>query len=56
MGLAEAQPSTVPYCRSCGEDMEITDRLYHRREIGGKVENEILFMFDCAHCNKRLAF
>ena len=54
--LAEATPSTIPYCRSCGEDMTITDRLYHHRENGGKGKNEILFMFDCTHCSKRLAF
>jgi hypothetical protein len=56
--LAEARPSTIPYCRSCGEDMHITDRLYHRRRAsrGKKDEDAIMFMFDCPQCKKRLAF
>jgi len=56
--LAEAKPSTIPYCRSCGEDMQITDRLYHSRRDGrGKKDKDaIMFMFDCPQCEKRLAF
>ncbi len=56
--LAAAKSSTTPYCRSCGEDMEITSRLYHPRKEGRgtKAEDAILFMFDCKQCKKRLAF
>jgi hypothetical protein len=54
--LANATPATVPYCRSCGEDMQITHRSYLHRERGKKADEEdILFMFDCKSCNKRMA-
>jgi predicted RNA-binding Zn-ribbon protein involved in translation (DUF1610 family) len=54
--LANATPATVPYCRSCGEDMQITHKSYLHRERGKKADEEdILFMFDCTACNKRVA-
>jgi hypothetical protein len=55
--LENAKPVVLPYCRSCGEDMQITHTSYLRRE-GGKTkagEEDILFMFDCKSCNKRMA-
>ncbi len=55
--FADATPAAIPYCRSCGEDMQITHMSYLHRERGGtKVgEEDILFMFDCNSCNKRMA-
>ena len=54
--LAGATPAVTPYCRSCGEDMQITLRSYlHRDRPGAKAEDDILFMFDCKPCHKRLA-
>jgi hypothetical protein len=55
--LAAAQPATIPYCRSCGENMEIHLKTYqHREGKGTKDEEGILFMFDCKPCHTRLAF
>jgi hypothetical protein len=54
--LADAQPAAIPYCRSCGEDMQISLRSYlHRDRSGGKTDDDILFMFDCKPCHKRVA-
>lgn len=53
--LAEARPAKIPYCRSCGEDMEIATKHYHHRERSGKEQDDILFMFDCKRCHKRVA-
>jgi hypothetical protein len=55
--LAEAKPSTTPYCRSCGEDMEIKLKTFASRERGGakKDKDDVLFMFRCVPCNTRMA-
>lgn len=53
--LASAQPAVTPYCRSCGEDMQITLRSYLHRDRPGAKADDILFMFDCKPCHKRLA-
>jgi predicted RNA-binding Zn-ribbon protein involved in translation (DUF1610 family) len=55
--LASAMPAVIPYCPSCGEDMQITHRSYMHRERGKTRtdEEDILFIFDCKSCNKRLA-
>ncbi|MGO9761518.1 MAG: hypothetical protein ACLP1Q_09715 [Solirubrobacteraceae bacterium] len=55
--LANATPAAIPYCPSCGEDMQITHKSYLHRERGKTKakEDDILFMFDCQSCNKRLA-
>jgi predicted RNA-binding Zn-ribbon protein involved in translation (DUF1610 family) len=55
--LADAKPAVIPYCRSCGGDMQITLKSYHRREHGKTQANDqdILFMFDCKSCKKRVA-
>jgi hypothetical protein len=57
-GLENARPAATPYCRSCDEDMEVTSRVYHQRTRGGRSKgghDDILFMFDCRRCNKRVA-
>jgi DNA-directed RNA polymerase subunit RPC12/RpoP len=55
--LADAQPAAIPYCRSCGEDMQITHKSYMHRKRGRRKmdEEDILFMFDCVPCGKRVA-
>jgi predicted RNA-binding Zn-ribbon protein involved in translation (DUF1610 family) len=54
--LADAKPAVIPYCRSCGEDMQITHTSYLRGEGGKtKADEDILFMFNCKSCNKRVA-
>lgn len=55
--LADARPAAIPYCRSCGEDMQITHKSYHHREHGptNADDDDILFMFDCTSCNRRMA-
>jgi len=55
--LAEAKPSTTPYCRSCGEDMRIKLKSYASRERGDskKDDDDILLMFKCEPCNKLMA-
>ncbi len=55
--LTEAQIVKLPYCRSCGNDMEQISKEYMSRDHASGTDNEddILFMFECARCNKRLA-
>lgn len=55
--LAEVKPSTTPYCRACGDDMEIKLKTYANRERSGakRDEDDILFMFRCVPCNTRMA-
>jgi hypothetical protein len=54
--LADATPATIPYCRSCGEDMQVTHKSYLHRERGNRTDaRDILFMFDCQSCDKRMA-
>jgi predicted RNA-binding Zn-ribbon protein involved in translation (DUF1610 family) len=54
--LAAAKPAVIPYCHSCGEDMQLTLRSYlHRDRAGAKNDDDILFMFDCKPCHKRVA-
>lgn len=51
--LATAQISGGTYCRTCGKDMRIISKDYMRRE--GRKDDDILIMFECDNCNKRLA-
>lgn len=51
--LAEAHIAGDTYCRSCGKDMRVISKDYMRRD--GRKEDDILFMFECDKCNKRLA-
>lgn len=55
--LAAARPDVTPYCRSCGEDMEIKLKSYLSRERGSakKDKDDVLFMFRCVPCNTRMA-
>lgn len=55
--LADAEPAVMPYCRACGEDMQITHKSYLHRERGptNADKEDILFMFDCTSCDKRMA-
>ncbi len=54
--LADATPAVTPYCRVCGEDMQVRRRNYlHRERRGRKADEEdILFLFECKPCNKRM--
>lgn len=55
--LAGAQMIKDPFCRTCGKDMEQMNKDYMPRDSAGSKdrEDDILFMFECKHCNKRLA-
>lgn len=55
--LAEAQMAKIPFCRSCGKDMKQISKDYMPRDRGVSKdrEDDILFMFECEACNKRLA-
>ncbi len=55
--LAEAQMAKIPFCRSCGKDMKQISKDYMPRDRGVSKdrEDDILFMFECGACNKRLA-
>ncbi|NDG31172.1 hypothetical protein EB118_14020 [bacterium] len=50
--LASAHIKGETYCRSCGKDMRVISKDYMQRD-GHK--EDILFMFECEGCNKRLA-
>lgn len=53
--LADARMKT-PYCKTCGKDMEQISKDYMPRDRGGPDrEDDILFMFECKPCNKRIA-
>lgn len=51
--LATAHVASGTYCRSCGKDMRVISKDYMRRE--GRKDDDILIMFECDGCNKRLA-
>jgi predicted RNA-binding Zn-ribbon protein involved in translation (DUF1610 family) len=54
--LATARSPVTPYCHSCGEDMQIIDVTYlHREHAKLQDVDDILFMFECNPCNKRMA-
>lgn len=50
--LANAHISGGTYCRNCGKDMRVISKDYIHCE--GK-KDDILIMFECDNCNKRLA-
>ncbi len=51
--LATANIAGGTYCRSCGKDMRVISKDYMHRE--GHKDDDILLMFECDACNKRLA-
>lgn len=51
--LASAHIAGGTYCRSCGKDMRVISKDYMRRD--GRKEDDILLMFECDDCNKRMA-
>ena len=51
--LAKAHISGGTYCRSCGKDMRVISKDYMRRD--NRKDDDILIMFECDGCNKRLA-
>lgn len=51
--LASAHISGGTYCRTCGKDMRVISKDYMRRD--GRKDDDILIMFECEGCNKRLA-
>lgn len=52
--LASAHTSAANYCRTCGKDMRVISKDYMRRD--GHRDDDILIMFECDSCNKRVAF
>ncbi|MBP7857497.1 hypothetical protein KA016_00360 [Candidatus Saccharibacteria bacterium] len=51
--LASAHVSGGTYCRACVKDMHVISKDYMHRE--GRKDDDVLFMFECDDCNKRLA-
>ncbi len=51
--LASAHISGGTYCRACGKDMRVISKDYMRRD--NRKDDDILIMFECDYCNKRLA-
>lgn len=51
--LASAHISGGTYCRSCGKDVRVISKDYMRRD--NRKDNDILIMFECVECNKRMA-
>jgi hypothetical protein len=51
--LASAHISGGTYCRSCGKDMRVISKDYMHRV--GRKDDDILIMFECESCNKRIA-
>ncbi len=51
--LASAHISGGTYCRTCGKDMRVISKDYMRRD--GRKDDDILIMFECENCNKRMA-
>lgn len=55
--LSAAQLAKTPYCRVCGKDMELLSKDYmHRGSSASSERDDILLMFECTPCNKRVAF
>lgn len=52
--LASANISGGTYCRACGKDMRVISKDYMRRD--NRKDDDILIMFECESCNKRMAF
>lgn len=52
--IDKATLSAGIYCRSCGKDMNLVSKDYMHRD--GQKDDDILFMLDCTHCNKRQAY
>lgn len=55
--LADAYMAKIPFCRNCGKDMKQISKDYMPRDRGTSKdrEDDVLFMFECEACNKRLA-
>jgi uncharacterized Zn finger protein len=51
--LASSHIAGGTYCRSCGKDMRVIRKDYMSRD--GRKEDDILLMFECDACNKRMA-
>lgn len=51
--LASAHISGGTFCRACGKDMRVVSKDYLRRD--NRKEDDILIMFECEACNKRMA-
>ncbi len=51
--LASAHISGGTFCRACGKDMRVVSKDYMRRD--NRKEDDILIMFECEACNKRMA-
>lgn len=52
--LASAHISGETFCRACGKDMRVVNKDYLHRD--NRKEDDILIMFECGACNKRMAF
>jgi len=51
--LASAHVSGTTYCRTCGKDMQVISKDYLHRD--GHKDSDILIMFECDNCKKRMA-
>lgn len=54
--LANARLFKVPFCRSCGQNMEVMDKYYLRREGKDQNDEDIIFILSCRPCGKRLTY
>jgi hypothetical protein len=52
--LATASIAGDAYCRTCGKDTQVISKDYMHHE--GRKDDDILLMFECVDCNKRMAF
>lgn len=54
--LATARLSKTPFCRSCGQNMEVTDKYYLHREGRNRNDEDIIFILSCKPCGKRQTY
>jgi predicted RNA-binding Zn-ribbon protein involved in translation (DUF1610 family) len=54
--LASARLSKTPFCRSCGQNLEVMDKYYLHREGKDRNDEDIIFIVSCKPCGKRQTF
>lgn len=54
--LVDARLPKTPFCLTCGQDMEVFNKLYMHREDSKYDDDEIIFILNCASCGKRRTY
>jgi len=51
--LTSARLSKTPFCRSCGQNMEVMDKYYMHRKDSGHRGEDIIIILSCKPCEQR---